>query len=209
MRGRDGEVPRSLPHVTEEELPELPLKKKRNLMSFNVGDHAYKMLGGIIFRIRGLNSETVLRIVSEVGVDLSAFPRAAFRKLVMSESELASVRRQGIIEPNKPEQQSSGGGVSSSGCECEREPERIGSVLSAQALAEGAASAAIATAHKIARLYYSLVKNGTEYQEQGARAYEERERERIVASLKKRAKTLGFELVSKAASHSFASARKQ
>jgi transposase len=64
---------------------------------------------------------------------------------------------------------------------------------------KGPASAATATAHKIARLYYSLVKNGTEYEEQGARAYEERRRERIVANLKKRAKTLGFELVAKTA----------
>jgi transposase len=64
----------SLPHVTEEEPPELLLKEKRNLMSFNVRDHAYKMLGVDLFRIRGLNSETVLRIVSEVGVDLKAFP---------------------------------------------------------------------------------------------------------------------------------------
>ncbi len=64
---------------------------------------------------------------------------------------------------------------------------------------KGPASAATATAHKIARLYYSLVMNGTEYQEQGARAYEERERERMVANLKKRAKSLGFELVAKAA----------
>jgi transposase len=35
----------SLPHVTEDEPPELPLKGKQNLMSFNVRDHAYKMLG--------------------------------------------------------------------------------------------------------------------------------------------------------------------
>jgi transposase len=35
----------NLPHVTEEEPPELPFKEKRNLMSFNVQEHAYKMLG--------------------------------------------------------------------------------------------------------------------------------------------------------------------
>jgi transposase len=64
----------NLPHMTEEEPPELPFKEKRNLMSFNVQEHAYKMLGVDLFRIRGLNSETVLRIVSEVGVDLRAFP---------------------------------------------------------------------------------------------------------------------------------------
>jgi len=43
------------------------------------------------------------------------------------------------------------------------------------------------------------VKNGREYEEQGVRAYEERERERIVANLKKRARAFGFELVAKAA----------
>jgi len=64
----------SLPHVTEEEPPELPLKEKRNLMSFNVRDHAYKMLGVDLFRIRRVNCETILRIVSEVGVDLNASP---------------------------------------------------------------------------------------------------------------------------------------
>ena len=64
---------------------------------------------------------------------------------------------------------------------------------------KGPASAATATAHKIARIYYSLVKNGTEYEDGGARAYEERERERVVAHLKKRAKGLGFDLVERAA----------
>jgi len=64
---------------------------------------------------------------------------------------------------------------------------------------KGPASAATATAHKIARIYYSLVKNGTEYEDGGARAYEARERERVVSNLKKRAKGLGFDLVERAA----------
>jgi transposase len=57
---------------------------------------------------------------------------------------------------------------------------------------KGPASAATATAHKIARLYYSLVMNGTGYQEQGARAYEERERERMVANLNVDVRRLSF-----------------
>ncbi len=42
MRRGDGEEP-----------PKLPFKEKRNLMSLNVQDHAYKLLGVDLFRIRG------------------------------------------------------------------------------------------------------------------------------------------------------------
>jgi transposase len=189
-----------LPHVTEEDPPELPFKDKRNMMSFNVQDHAYKLLGVDLFRIRGLNSETVLRIVSEVGVDLSAFP---------SEKHFASWL---CLSPN---QRVSGGKVLSSrtnpssnraaaafrqaAVSVERSQSELGAFYRRKRSQKGPASAATATAHKIARLYYSLVKNGTEYQEQGARAYEERERERIVANLKKRARSFGLELVAKGA----------
>jgi hypothetical protein len=64
---------------------------------------------------------------------------------------------------------------------------------------KGPASAATATAHKLARIYYSLVKGGRAYEERGAEAYEARERERVVASLRKRAEGLGYELVERAA----------
>jgi hypothetical protein len=58
----------------------------------------------------------------------------------------------------------------------------------------GPAKAATATAHKIARLYYRLLKHGEEYVEAGIAAYEERYRARVVKNLKKRAQSLGFDL---------------
>ncbi len=58
----------SLPHVTEDEPAALPRSEKSSTMSFNVREHAYKLTGTGLFRIRGLNAETVLRIVSEVVV---------------------------------------------------------------------------------------------------------------------------------------------
>jgi transposase len=65
---------RSLPHEREDEPPPVPGGRKRQTMSFDVRSHAWKLTGVDLFRIKGLNSETVLRIVSEVGVELSAFP---------------------------------------------------------------------------------------------------------------------------------------
>ena len=63
----------------------------------------------------------------------------------------------------------------------------------------GAAAAATATAHKLARLYWTLLQFGQENVDAGAKVYEERYRERVVTSLRKRAKALGYELAPLAA----------
>ena len=49
-------------------------RRKHESMSFSVRDYAWKLTGVDLFKINGLGSETILRILSEVGVDLSAFP---------------------------------------------------------------------------------------------------------------------------------------
>jgi len=59
----------------------------------------------------------------------------------------------------------------------------------------GAPKAITATAHKLARLIYSMLKHGTEYVDQGQEYYEQQYRKRVVKNLRKRAAELGFELV--------------
>jgi hypothetical protein len=59
----------------------------------------------------------------------------------------------------------------------------------------GKAKAVIATARKLAILFYSLLKNGGIYVERGAAHYEEQYRNRVIINLKKRAKRLGYDLV--------------
>ena len=61
----------------------------------------------------------------------------------------------------------------------------------------GAASAVTATAHKLARLIYSLLKHGELYVRQGMETYERKYRERMFHNLKKTAATFGFELTQK------------
>ena len=49
----------------------------------------------------------------------------------------------------------------------------------------------------IARTFYSMLKNGSEYVDQGQDYYEQQYRDRITKNLKKRAADMGFELVPK------------
>ena len=61
----------------------------------------------------------------------------------------------------------------------------------------GAAQGITATAHKLARIIYRLIKHGEEYVRQGLDAYEKKFQERKLYALKKTANTLGFDLVAK------------
>jgi hypothetical protein len=59
----------------------------------------------------------------------------------------------------------------------------------------GAPKAITATAHKLARLVYSLLKHGSAYVKQGLDAYESQDRARQVTAMARQANTVGYTLV--------------
>jgi hypothetical protein len=199
----EAEMERYLKELTEgtdEELPPPGPGRKAETMSFSVRGYAWKLLGVDLFRIKVLSSETVLRLLSEMRVDLGAFP---------SEKHFASWL---CLCPNR---RVSGGRVLTSRTQTSanraaaalrlaevsvaRSDSELGAYYRRMKATKGPASAVSATAHKLARICYSVVKNGREYEERGAALYEERDRERTLASLRKPAQGLGYELVARAA----------
>jgi hypothetical protein len=63
----------------------------------------------------------------------------------------------------------------------------------------GTPKAITATAHKLARLVYSLLQHGSAYVQQGLDAYEAQYRERKVKAMARHAQALGYTLVALAA----------
>ena len=58
----------------------------------------------------------------------------------------------------------------------------------------GKAKAVTATARKIATLFYNALRHGMDYADPGASSYEDRYRARVLANLRRRAKSLGYTL---------------
>jgi len=58
----------------------------------------------------------------------------------------------------------------------------------------GAPTAINAGAHKLARLFYRMLKFGAAYVEQGQIYYEQKYKERLLRNLHRRAKEFGFQL---------------
>jgi hypothetical protein len=76
-----------------------------------------------------------------------------------------------------------------------RSKSALGAYFRRQRSRLGAPKAITATAHKLARLVYSMLKHGTAYVDEGQKQYEERYRTRVVQNLKRKAKELGYALV--------------
>jgi hypothetical protein len=62
----------------------------------------------------------------------------------------------------------------------------------------GSPKAITATAHKLARIFYRVWTTGQPYHDSGADYYQQQYQERMVNNLKKKAQSLGYELVAEA-----------
>lgn len=59
----------------------------------------------------------------------------------------------------------------------------------------GAAKANVATAHKLAKIIYRMLKYGEQYVSQGLDDYEKQYQERLLKNLKRQAKSLGCQVL--------------
>lgn len=183
-------------------LPKRPPSRQRskrgNDPKFDSRTLLHRLTGMDLTTIDGIAEHSALQISSEIGLDMSAWPTANH---FVSWLSLC------------PELNKSGGRKQKKGkSRTHRSGNRVAQVLrvSAQTLIQskcalgayvrrlkardGAPSAITATARKLAIIIYTMLKEGREYKDIGAEAYDARYRERQVNSLRRRAEHLGFEI---------------
>lgn len=189
------------PKVDVAEKPIQPRKRKRtkpegNEPDFNLRLYLYQMAGVDLTQIDGINALTVQKVLSEIGVDMSKWPTVKHFTSWLSVC---------------PHNDKTGGKVIKSGTKKSQNRAAAALRMSAQSLAHsdsalggyyrgmrarlGAPEAVTATAHKLARIIYAMLKNQTEYRDPGEGHYEEQARQRAIKNLKRKAKKLGFEVV--------------
>ena len=168
----------------------------KNKFSFDVKSHLKRICGVDLTEIPGIEASSALKIISEIGLDVSHWK---------SSKQFASWL--GLCPGNKVS-----GGKRLSG-RSKRCPNNTASILrmSASTLHGsdsslgayfrrlksrlGAPKATTAAAHKLSTIIYNMLKCGTTYIETGADYYEKQYHKRIVKNLKRRAEKLGYELI--------------
>jgi transposase len=204
LRLCDGEIEQQFTNLKpiDDELPPLPPSSKTQTHSKNAPDYdartlLYQVTGVDLVAISGLNESTVQTIIAELGPNLDAFPTV---KHFCSWAGLA------------PHNDISGGKRLRS--RTLKTNNRVGQAfrMAAQSVAKspqsafgafyrrmkgrlGTQQAIVATAHKIARAFYYVLKHRVPFDDLGGEEYERLANARERKRLEKRAAKLGFALV--------------
>ncbi len=179
----------------------VPVSKKKNRRKieegmFDLRAHLYRITGVDFTSIDGLDVLTVQTIISEVGLDSSKFKNAKhFSSWLglcpgcrITGGKVKSSQTRQVVNRASTAFRLAAQAVGRSNC-------ALGAFYRRIKARAGAPKAITATAHKIARLFYTLWTKKESYIDQGAEYYEQQYRERVIKNLQQRAKSLGLEVV--------------
>ena len=174
-------------------------KKKANSPRFDARTRLYQMAGVDLTSIEGIEETTALVLLSEIGTDLTKWPSS---KQFCSWLGLCPQVKQSagkvLSSKVRPGTHRAAQALRLAANSLQSSKSAVGAFFRRIAARAGRAKAVTATAHKLARLVYALLKRGQAYVAQGQQAYEEQYRQRMVRNLTRKAEELGYELKARA-----------
>lgn len=184
--------------VTDEELPpdgkNVPTHQRMRA-GMDVREKLFKMCGVDLFNAPGLNTETLLVLGSEVGFDMSPWKTEKHFTSWLGlcpGTKITGGKR--ISSKTKRTKNRAAHAFRMAAQSLARNKSALGAFYRRIKARKGGIQAVTATAHKLARIFYAMLKNRKQYVELGQQAYEEKYKMRRIASLSKQAKSLGFNL---------------
>lgn len=161
-----------------------------------IGDALIRMAGVDLTAIEGVDTTTALKVLAEIGTDMSRWKSSKHFASWLGLSPGTKVSGGKILSSaTKPVVNKAAQALRMAAFTLFNSRSALGAYLRRQRARIGAPKAITATAHKLARLIYAMLAQGTAYVDAGQEYYEQRYRTRVIQNLKRRAQHLGFELV--------------
>ncbi len=173
-----------------------PSRHDRHDLAFDATAELFRMTGVDLVAINGLKSHTVLKVLSETGLDMSKWPTS---KHFGSWLGLAPNNRVSggkvLSRRTVPSANRAAAALRVAAQALHHSHSALGAFLRRKAAQIGMPKAITATAYKLARILYSMLTKGTAFVERGQNYYEQQYQERVLKSLNRRATELGYCLV--------------
>jgi transposase len=189
------------PTLFPDDLPPMPPSSKltshiKNAPDFDARSLLYQLIGVDLCEIDGLNESTVQTIISEVGTNMSRFPSEKHFCSWLGLAPHNDISGGKVLRSHTLETANRAGqAFRMAAYAIGRNPNTaFGAFYRRMRSRLGAKQAIVATAHKIARAFYQMLKHRTPYHDLGGEEYERRAREREVRNLTRRAAKLGMTL---------------
>jgi len=182
-----------------EVLPQLPRAKRdshsKNEPAFNARQAVFRVSGVDVAGVDGLSGSLAQTILAEIGTDMSAWPTVKHFTSWLSlapHNDISGgvvLRSRTLKTRNRARQafRQAAEAVARSDC-------AFGAFYRRKRAQYGPKSANVATAHKIARCVYFMLKHHVPYEAVKAEVYETQQRARDLARLKRQAAKLGYTL---------------
>jgi transposase len=166
-----------------------------NAPAFNVRALLHSVLGIDLTQIHGLGPSLVLKLIGECGTDLSAWPDAKHFTSWLCLAPSNKISGGKVLSARTRHSGSRAAALLRlAAVTVGRTQTALGAFYRRLSARIGKAKAVTATARKIAALFYNAVRHGMAYSDPGTSYYEERYKARVLANLRRRAKSLGFVL---------------
>lgn len=178
----------------------LPRAKRRkagsNAPEFDMRNLLYQMSGVDLTTIDGINGHTALELISEIGLDMSLWPTekhfTSWLCLCPGSKKTGGRLLSGKTRANANRAATAlrmaASSLARSNC-------ALGAFYRRMRARLGSPKAITATAHKLAKIVYNMLKHGREYVDIGAEYYEQQYRQRVLKNLERRAAQFNLALV--------------
>lgn len=176
--------------------PAKPGSKSKNKPSYDARAHLLRITGVDLVGVMGISASLAQTIIAEIGTDMSQFPTV---KHFCSWLGLAPhndisggrvLRSRTLKVVNRATQ-----AFRQAAQSVARSDSAFGAYFRSMRARLGPQQATVATAHKIARVVYHLLKHREVFQNESAEAYERQKQERELKHLNRRAHKLGYTLI--------------
>lgn len=175
---------------------ERPNPRHRNAPDFDVRDHLHRLTGVDLTRLNGIDAHTALKVIAEIGLDMTRWPTDKHFTSWLGLAPGNKISGGKILSTRtKPCANRAATALRLAANALHHSQSALGAFFRRLKARLGTPKAITATARKLACLIYNMLKHGTEYVDQGQQYYEHRHQQRVVASLTRRARQLGYDLV--------------
>ena len=185
--------------------PGRPRRADRHDLSFDATAELYRMTGVDLTAIDGLGAHTVLKVLSETGLDMTRWPSARHFGSWLGLAPNNRVSGGKILSRrSRPTTNRAATALRVAAQALHHSHSALGAFLRRKAAHLGMPKAITATAYKLARIIYSLLTTGAAYLDPGQDYYDRTYTARVLRRLSRRADHLGYDLVKRDPSHALA-----
>ena len=172
-------------------------KPRKNQANFDLASSLYRTVGVDLTAIDGIDALTAQTVIAEVGLDMSRWPTVKHFTSWLGLSPHNEVSGGKVLRTRtKRTKNRANTALRVAAQSVHGSDSSIGGFYRRMRAKHGPAKAVTATAHKLARIIYYMLRDRTTYHDPGAEYYEQQFRQRTIRNLKRKAKGLGYHLVS-------------